>query len=90
MKLLFTPVGIGAGLLAGFAAQKAFEWLWATIDDEEPPEPDQRQAQVLKLATALALEGAIFRLAKGMADRGARSGFAWLTGFWPGEERAQA
>ncbi|HEU4706980.1 MAG TPA: hypothetical protein VFS64_07335 [Solirubrobacterales bacterium] len=35
---------------------------------------------------ALALEGAIFRLAKGLVDHGTRSSFAKLTGFWPGEE----
>jgi hypothetical protein len=88
MKFLFAPIGIGAGLLAGFAAQKAFERLWAAIDDEDPPEPDRRDAPVLKLVAALALEGAIFRLTKGLTDRGARSGFAAVTGSWPGEEAA--
>jgi len=88
MKLLFAPIGIGAGLLAGFAAQKAFERLWAAIDDEDPPEPDHREVPVLKLVAALALEGAIFRLAKGLTDRGARSGFAAVTGSWPGEQSA--
>ena len=89
MKFLFAPIGIGAGLLAGFAAQKAFERLWAVIDDEEPPEPDTRQVSIPKMVGALALEGAIFRLAKGFADHGARSGFAALTGRWPGEERPE-
>ena len=89
MKFLFAPIGIGAGLVAGFAAQKAFERLWAVIDDEEPPEPDTRQVSIPKMVGALALEGAIFRLAKGFADHGARSGFAALTGRWPGEERPE-
>jgi hypothetical protein len=88
-KILFAPIGITAGLLAGFAAQKAFERLWAVIDDEDPPEPDTREVPLLKMVGALALEGAIFRLAKGFADHGARSGFAALTGRWPGEEREQ-
>lgn len=86
MKALFAPVGIVAGLMAGFAAQKAFERLWAAIDDEDPPEPDRRDVPVPKLVAALVLEGAIFRLAKGLTDRGARSGFARVTGRWPGEE----
>ncbi len=90
MKVLFAPIGIGAGLLAGIAAQKAFERLWAAIDDEDPPEPDSRDAPALKLIAALALEGAIFRVAKGLADRGARSGFAAVTGSWPGEDPANA
>ena len=90
MKILFAPVGIAAGLLAGIAAQKAFERLWAVIDDEDPPEPDQRDARALKLVAALALEGAVFRIAKGLTDHGARSGFAKFTGRWPGDDRANA
>lgn len=90
MKLLFAPIGIGAGLIAGFAAQKAFERIWAVIDDEDPPEPDHRDVPALKLVAALALEGAIFRVTKGFVDHGARSGFASLTGRWPGEDPARA
>jgi hypothetical protein len=86
MKFIFAPIGIVTGLLAGIAAQKAFERIWAVIDDEDPPEPGNRDIPILKLVGALVLEGAIFRLAKGFADRGARSGFASLTGTWPGEE----
>ncbi len=85
MKFLFAPVGIAAGLIAGLIAQKAFDRVWAAIDDEEPPEPDQGDARLAKLIPALLIEGAIFRLAKGLVDRGARRGFARLTGRWPGE-----
>ncbi|HEX2392958.1 MAG TPA: DUF4235 domain-containing protein [Solirubrobacterales bacterium] len=86
MRFLFAPLGIGAGLLAGLAAQKAFEGIWGLIDDEEAPEPDHREVALAKLIVALALEGAIFRLVKGLTDRGARSGFAAVTGRWPGQE----
>jgi hypothetical protein len=89
MKFLFAPVGIVAGLIAGFAAQKAFERIWSVIDDEDPPEPDNRDAPWLKLLAALALEGAIFRIAKGLTDRGARSGFASVVGRWPGDDPAR-
>ena len=88
MKVLFAPIGIGAGLMAGFVAQKVFDRIWAAFDDEDPPEPDQRGTPVLKLVTALALQGAVFRIVKGLTDRGARSGFATLTGRWPGEDPA--
>jgi hypothetical protein len=86
MKLIFAPIGILAGLVAGFAAQKAFERVWAVFDDEEPPEPDQREARYPKLIAALLLEGAVFRLTKGLVDHGVRGGFARLTGSWPGEK----
>ena len=38
-----------------------------------------------KLAVSLALEGALFRLVKGLVDNGSRRGFASLTGAWPGD-----
>jgi hypothetical protein len=86
VKILFAPIGILAGLAAGFAAQKGFERIWAVIDDEEPPEVDNRQVSYPKLVAALLLEGAIFRLVKGMVDRGARVSFASTTGIWPGDD----
>jgi hypothetical protein len=89
MKFLFAPIGIGAGLVAGMLGKKAFEKLWAVIDDQDPPEPDQRGAPTAKLVAALAIEGAIFRLAKGLTDYGARRAFAGATGSWPGEDPAK-
>jgi hypothetical protein len=88
MKFVFAPVGIIAGLIAGFAAKKAFEKAWSVIDDEDPPEPDVRGAPTGKLIAALALEGAIFRLTKGFVDHQARSTFAGATGRWPGKDPA--
>lgn len=88
MKLFFAPIGIVAGMLAGLLAQKGFERLWSAIDDAEAPEPDQRKVALPKLVAALAIEGAIFRLVKGLVDRAARSGFARATGTWPGAEPA--
>lgn len=89
MRILFAPFSIAAGLVAGFLAQKVFERLWAVIDDEEPPEPDNREVPIVKLLAALAIEGAVFRLVKGLTDRGARKGFAALTGAWPGDDPAR-
>ena len=86
MKLLFAPIGIIAGLLAGMVAQKGFDRLWAVFDEEEPPEPDQRNASYPKLIAALVVEGAVFRLTKGVVDHSVRGGFARMTGTWPGEK----
>jgi hypothetical protein len=86
MKLIFAPIGVAAGILAGLAAQKGFERLWAAIDDEAPPEPERRDVPHAKLAAALVLEGAVFRLVKGLADHGARRAFERATGRWPGDE----
>ncbi len=89
MKLIFAPVGIISGLLAGLVAQRAFERIWALFDDQEAPEPGQRDASLPKLAAALVVEGAVFRLTKGLVDRATRGGFARLTGRWPGDKEPE-
>lgn len=90
MRFIFAPIGIVAGLIAGIAGKKAFEKLWGIVDDQEPPHPEHREIEWPKLVAALAVEGAIFRLVKGLTDHGARRSFAGLTGSWPGEERPEA
>lgn len=87
MNLLFRPVGIISGLLAGMVAKKAFEKAWTMIDDQEPPDAEHRYlGSRPKFVIALLLEGAIFTLVRGTVDHGARLGFAKYTGSWPGEE----
>jgi hypothetical protein len=88
VKLIFAPIGIVAGLLAGLVAKKGFERLWAVFDDADPPQPDQRDASYPKLIAALVVEGAVFRLTKGVVDHGVRGAFARSTGRWPGEKPA--
>jgi uncharacterized protein DUF4235 len=86
VKILFLPFSIVGGLIAGLISKKLFEQIWGVIDDEEPPEAKHREISMGKLVTALALEGAIFRLMRGIADHQTRKGFSKLTGSWPGEE----
>jgi hypothetical protein len=89
MKLLFAPVSIITGLLAGMLGKKLFEQIWAIFDDEEPPESEHRDASWGKVIAAAALEGAIFRATKEAVDRGARTAFANATGSWPGDDRPE-
>lgn len=90
MKLIFTPISIVLGLLAGMVGSKIFEKIWSLIDDEEPPSPEHREFSWPKLVAALIVEGAIFKLVKGLTDHGARTTFARATGTWPGEERPES
>lgn len=88
-KIIFVPLGIVAGLIGGLISQKLFDFIWSRISDEEAPEPEHREVSLPLLLAALAIEGAIFRLAKGLVDRGTRTGYMRLTGSWPGEERPE-
>lgn len=89
MKAVFLPISILGGFLAGVIGKKTFEGIWGKVDEEEPPDPKHREASWGKLAVALLLEGAIFRLTRGLFDHAARRGFARLTGRWPGEEEPE-
>jgi hypothetical protein len=79
-------MSIGGGILAGAISKKLFAGLWGLLDHEQPPRAEHRRVNLSKLALALVLEGALFRLVKGLVDHGARHAFHTLTGSWPGEE----
>jgi len=86
-KVLFTPVSIISGLLAGLLASKLFEFIWGRVAGEEAPEPEHRDISWPALIVAMMLEGAVFRVVRGVVNHGSRVAFARATGSWPGEER---
>ena len=85
MKFVFMPFSIAAGLVAGLLGKKIFDVVWGLIDDEEPPAAKHRDIDTVKLVMSLAVQGAIFRLVRGLVDHESRRAFARATGRWPGE-----
>ncbi|MHB1467632.1 MAG: DUF4235 domain-containing protein [Solirubrobacteraceae bacterium] len=85
MKLIYKPISILAGLIAGLLGRKIFRLAWARVDDAEPPKPDESGASWGKLLGALLLQGAVFTVVRGAVDHACRRGFAALTGSWPGD-----
>lgn len=90
MKFLFAPIGIVGGLIAGIISKNIFDFIWSRITGEEAPEPEHREISWPVLLGALALEGAIFRISRGLVERSSRVGFYRLTGSWPGEEEPES
>jgi hypothetical protein len=88
-KLLFAPVSIGGGLVAGLIGRKLFTALWGLVDDQEAPKPEHRDVPRGKLLAALAIEGALFTLVRGLVDHGSRLAFTRVTGSWPGEAQPE-
>ena len=84
-KLVYRPIGMLAGALAGVAAGMVFKRLWKLAADEdtapEPLDPDHTWGEVL---AAAALQGAVFALVKAAVDRAAASGVKQVVGRWPG------
>ena len=88
-KLFFIPFSLVSGLIAGMIGKKVFSLVWGLIDDEEPPKAEHREVDPRKLALALAIDGAVFALVRGLVDHAARLAFARSYGEWPGEERPE-
>ena len=89
-KLLYKPVAIICGLIAGRLARRVFAALWRLIDKSPPPKPDSQQAPLGKLVAAAALEGATQRATRAAVDRAGAATFHHLTGLWPGRAPEKA
>jgi hypothetical protein len=88
-KILFTPISVGSGIVAGIIGRKLFAALCGVMDDEEAPKPEHRRVQPVKLVGALVVEGALFALIRGLVDHGSRHAYLRLTGEWPGDEKPE-
>jgi hypothetical protein len=86
-KLLYKPIGLVLGVLAGLIGKRAFDFAWTKIDDEDPPKGTTRYAPWVKILGAAALQGVIFRTTRVVVDRYGAIGWHYLTGTWPGEKR---
>jgi hypothetical protein len=87
VKILFIPISIVGGLIAGAISRKILDQVWGLFDEEEPPDSKDRDIDWAKLAIAALLQGAIFRLMKELSDHYTRRAFYRTTGKWPGEKK---
>jgi hypothetical protein len=86
MKFFYKPFGLILGVLAGVLGRKLFDFVWAKIDDREPPEATTLHTSWRRVIAVAALEGAIFKITRNAVDRGGAFGWHYLTGNWPGEK----
>jgi len=84
-KLVYKPVGMLGGVVAGAAAAYAFSHLWRLWSDkEEPPRATDEDRTWAEILTAAMLQGAIFGVVKAAVDRATATGVRGVTGRWPG------
>lgn len=89
MRLLYKPLGLLAGVLGGLVASAIFDRLWASLSGSSSrPEPTDHDRGWGEVATAAALQGAVFGGVKALVDRAGATGFAKATGVWPGREKS--
>lgn len=88
MKFIYKPVAIILGLIAGVIGRKVFEQIWGLVADENPRDPDDRDATWTEVLASAAIGGAILKVVQALVRRGGAKGFERATGFWPGDEPA--
>jgi len=86
MRIIYKPFAIVIGLLAGMLSKKAFEKLWGAFADEDPADPDDRDATWSEVLVSAAIGGAILKVVQALVRRGGAAGFERATGYWPGDE----
>jgi hypothetical protein len=87
MKLLYKPFGLAINALAGLAAAGLYKRLWRALthEKETPKAMDQGRSWRQVLISA-AMKGAVFGVVRAASRRSGATGFASLTGTWPGEQ----
>jgi chorismate-pyruvate lyase len=84
-KLVYRPIGLLGGVLAGLVSGAIFKQVWKRISHEEDaPDALQSEYRMREVVLAAALQGAIFAATKAAVDRLGARGFTKLTGSWPG------
>ena len=87
-RVLYKPLGLLVSVLGGLVAGALFKRVWKAVahEDEAPEATDERRGWG-EVITAAAAQGAVFGGVKAAIDRAGATGFARLTGAWPGDTK---
>ena len=84
-RLLYKPLGLFVSVLGGLVAGAIFKRVWKSVArEEEAPKATDATKGWGEVVAAATLEGAVFGGVKAAIDRAGATGFAQLTGAWPG------
>ena len=88
-KVLYKPFGLIFSVLGGLLASAIFKRVWSAAGNEdEAPKPTDETRGWGEILIAAAAEGAVFGGVKALIDRAGATGFARLTGAWPGRSKS--
>jgi hypothetical protein len=87
MKFLYKPFGLALGVFAGAISGAVVKHVWRGVAHErDTPEATDAGYGWREVVAAAALQGAVFGAVKALVDRAGATGFARVTGVWPGEK----
>ena len=88
-RVIYKPFGLLFSVLGGIVAGMIFKRIWGAVGDEdEAPEATDATRGWSEVLIAAAVEGAVFGGVKALVDRAGATGFAHLTGAWPGRSES--
>jgi hypothetical protein len=86
MGAIYKPIGLTIGILSALVSKRIFNFVWEQLDDEDPPKGTTLYAPWVKILSAAAIQGVIFKTVRVVVDRYGAVGWNYLTGSWPGEK----
>jgi hypothetical protein len=87
-RVLYKPFGLLFSVLGGVLAGAIFKRVWgAAAHEEEAPEATDETKGWREVVVAAAAQGAVFGGVKALIDRAGATGFARVTGSWPGRSK---
>jgi hypothetical protein len=85
VKLFYWPIGIAGGLVGARLAGAVFERTWKLVGREgDPPKAKVQGQGWVEVVAAATVKGAVFGGVKALVDHASATGFARVTGVWPG------
>lgn len=83
-EVVYKPVGLVLGLAGGLVAGAVFRQVWKAVSDQDDaPDPIDRDRGWPEVLLAAALQGAVFSTVKAAVGRGGAIAVHRVTGTWP-------
>jgi hypothetical protein len=87
-RVIYKPFGLLVGVLGGIVAGAIFKRVWSAVGhQDEAPKATDKDKGWSEVVLAAAAQGAVFGGVKALIERAGATGFAWLTGAWPGRNK---
>jgi hypothetical protein len=85
-RLLYKPLGFVFSIVGAMVAGAIFKRVWsAAAHEDQAPKPTDERRGWAEVVVAAAAQGAVVGGVKAVVDRAGATGFAYLTGAWPGK-----
>ena len=89
VRLFYWPISLVGGIVGARLAGRVFERTWKIMGREgDPPKPKVQGQGWVEIVAASAVKGAVFGGVKALVDHASATGFARVTGVWPGAKAA--